>query len=89
MENMHLSLWDILLFPVALPLRSIGWTLTYLQNEAEKEGNVQESTWNALVELEVLKEIGEITDEDYQDQRERMVTQWENVAQEGPAEDEK
>ncbi len=87
MENTHLSLWDILLFPVALPLRSIGWTLSYLQNEAEKEGNVQESTWNALVELEVLKEIGEITDEDYQSQREQMLAQWGTAAQEA-AEDE-
>ena len=72
MEELSLSLWDILLLPVALPLRSAVVALSYLQDEVEKERGSEQAVWESLLELEVLKEIGQISDQEYEQQRLRL-----------------
>lgn len=61
MNEVRISLWDILFLPVALPLKSVGWALTYLAEEVEKETG-EEAYWQRLLEMEVLKELGELPD---------------------------
>ncbi len=73
MENVHLSLWDILFLPISLPIKSIGWTLAYLQDEAEKEDGGQEGMWASLLELEVLRDIGKVSENEYQERRQKLL----------------
>lgn len=75
MEELSLSLWDILFLPISLPLRSAMISLSYLQHEVEKASDTEGSTWEALLELEVLREIGQIADEEYAERRARLEAQ--------------
>ncbi len=79
MENVNLSFWDILFLPISLPIKSIGWTIAYLQDEVEKENRGSEDMWSSLLELEVLRDIGKVSDTEYQMRRNRLLVQAENL----------
>ena len=63
MEKIQFRLWEILLLPVALPMKSIGITIRYLQEEVEKETSDM-APWHAFLEQEIMKELGDSADED-------------------------
>ncbi len=75
MKPVHLRLTDILCLPIALPLKSIGWTLSYLQDQMDEEHRPQKGPWTALLELEVLKDIGKVSEDEYQRQRQQLLAQ--------------
>ena len=72
MEEISLSLWDILFLPISLPLRSAVIGLGYLQSEVDKAGDSRQGIWESLLELEVLKEIGQVAEDEYENERSRL-----------------
>ncbi len=76
MEEFSLSLWDILFLPLALPLRSAVIALSYLQDEAAKASNPEANRWDELLELEVLKEIGQIGEAEYRQEYSRLTSRF-------------
>ncbi len=76
MEEFSLSFWDILLLPLALPLRSTLIALSYLQDEVTKANDPEAGRWDELLELEVLKEIGQIGEAEYRREYSRLAAQF-------------
>ncbi len=74
MEELSLNLWDLLFLPVSLPLRSAMLTLSYLKREVDESAS-QHGVWEELLEIEVLREIGQITDQEYTERRSGLEAQ--------------
>jgi hypothetical protein len=72
MEEISLSFWDILFLPISLPLRSAVIALGYLQSEVDAAGDSRQGIWESLLELEVLKEIGQVAEDEYEKERSRL-----------------
>ena len=59
------SLFDLLLFPVALPLKELMFIADEIKKSAEKELFDPETLQNKLIELQLRYEMGEISEQDY------------------------
>jgi hypothetical protein len=56
---------DILLLPLRLPVAGFNWILRQIQTMADEE-LLNDQPWKErLIELQMMLEVGEITEEDY------------------------
>jgi hypothetical protein len=56
---------DILLLPLRLPVAGFNWVMRQIQTMADEE-LLNDTVWKErLIELQMMLELGEISDEDY------------------------
>jgi hypothetical protein len=56
---------DILLLPLKLPVSGITWIMRQIQTMAEEELMNDQPWKERLIELQMMLEVGEISEEDY------------------------
>lgn len=64
-EHPGFSLFDLLLFPVALPWKELMFIAGEIGEMAEREWLDPETLRNKLIELQLRYEMGEIPEEEY------------------------
>ncbi|MDQ6801443.1 MAG: gas vesicle protein GvpG [Acidobacteriota bacterium] len=65
---------DILLLPITLPVSGFNWVLRQIQTMADEELMNDQPWKERLIELQMMLEVGDITEEQYQ-QEEAIVFQ--------------
>ncbi|HUF28989.1 MAG TPA: gas vesicle protein GvpG [Gemmatimonadaceae bacterium] len=69
----------LLLFPVTGPVKGIRWTLGKVQRVVEEELTDDTPVKQALMELQMLVELGEIDDAEYERREAELMTQLRDV----------
>jgi hypothetical protein len=59
-------LGTLLTFPVSVPLKGVVWLAEKLEERAEREIYNEDAVRGRLLELELLLDMGKITEEEYQ-----------------------
>ena len=59
-------LFDLLTFPVSYPLKGLKFLAEQIQKQVDKEAFSPENVEHELLELQMLHEMGEISDEEFQ-----------------------
>ncbi len=59
-------LFDLLTFPVSYPIKGVILVAKQLQKQVDEEAFSPENVEHGLLELQMLHEIGEISDEEFQ-----------------------
>jgi hypothetical protein len=72
-------LLSLLLFPLTAPAKGVRWTLSKLQRVAEEELMDDSAIKEELMELQLLLELGDITEEEYRDREAGLMEQLREV----------
>jgi len=72
-------LWPVLPFLPFLPIKGTIWVSKKLQSTAREEATDRSSIQEELLELQMRYEIGEISDEEYEQQEAQLVDKLEAV----------
>ncbi|MBX6377544.1 MAG: gas vesicle protein GvpG [Clostridia bacterium] len=65
MPELPLSLWDLLFFPVTVPVRAFLFILDQIREAADRELHDPAVARRHLLELQLLYEQGEVAEEEY------------------------
>ncbi len=77
--------FDLLASPVLGPIRGVHWLATKVTEAAESEVLDESKVRGELMELQIRLEMGEITEEEY-DEQERVLVERLNAIREAKAE---
>ena len=77
--------FDLLTSPILGPIRGVHWLATKVAEAAESEVLDESKVRGELLELPIRLEMGEITEEEY-DERERVLVERLNAIREAKAE---
>jgi len=77
--------FDLLTSPVLGPIRGVHWLATKVAEAAEGELLDEERVRNELLELQMRLDMGEITEEEY-DEQEKVLVEQLNAIREAKAE---
>lgn len=85
MSEMQVTLLDLLLFPVALPVRGFLFVLDQIRETADREIHDPEVLRRRLLELQMLYELEEVPEEEYRTRWEELRERLEALADGGSA----
>lgn len=72
-RQVQVSLSDLLLFPVTVPMKGFLFVLDQLQEMVDTELFDEQRLYRNLMELEMSFELGDISEADYQAQHSRLL----------------
>jgi hypothetical protein len=65
---------DILLLPIKLPIAGFNWILRQVKTMADEE-MLNDQVWKErLIELQMMREVGDITEEQYKEEEAKVFT---------------
>lgn len=82
------TLFDLVLFPVVMPVKGFLLLLNEIRKMADRELNDERLVQRKLIEAQVLYEIGELDDLTYRIQWENLSSRLKKIREEGARDDE-
>lgn len=74
-------LLSLLLLPIIGPVKGVRWTLSKLQRVAEEELMDDSAIKEQLMELQLLLELGDLTEQEYREREAALMEQLRDVRQ--------